>query len=239
MDQGWWTPIDAYCERTGPEFWSEPLNAVSNVAFLVAAAAAWRLLLRAPRRDPAAAGLVALVALIGLGSFLFHTVATRWAAVADVAPIALFILLYLVCALRRVLGLGAATAAAVAVAFQIGAMAVPALWRAVLAGAPDPLNGSVAYGPAFLALLVVGGIGMGRHHPGGLLLLAAAGLFALSLALRSVDLAVCGTIPSGTHALWHLLNAGVLYLCLRAAIVWREPGPSQADGRGGPVRRGR
>jgi hypothetical protein len=231
MDQGWWTPIDAYCERTGPEFWSEPLNALSNVAFLVAAAAAWRLLQRAPRRDPAAAGLVALVAVIGIGSFLFHTVATRWAAVADVAPIALFILLYLVAALRRVLGLGAATAATVAIAFQVGAMAVPALWRAVLAGAPDPLNGSVGYGPAFLALLIVGGIGMGRRQPGGLLLLGAAGLFALSLALRSVDLAVCGTIPSGTHAQWHLLNAGVLYLCLRAAIVWREPGPLNTHGR--------
>lgn len=239
MDQGWWTPIDAYCERTGPEFWSEPLNAVSNLAFLVAAAAAWRLLRQAPRSDPAAAVLVALVAVIGVGSFLFHTVATRWAAVADVAPIALFILLYLVAALRRILGLGMAATVAVAVVFQIGAIAVPALWRVVLAGAPDPLNGSAGYGPAFLALLIVGGLGAWRRHPGGALLLGAAGLFAVSLAFRSADLAACDMIPAGTHVLWHLLNAGVLYLCLRAAIVWREPGSSGLAGRGDTVSGGR
>jgi len=232
MDQGWWTKVDAYCERTGPEFWSEPLNALSNLAFLVAAAAAWRLLQQAPRRDPAAAGLVALVALIGVGSFVFHTVATRWAAVADVAPIALFILLYLVAALRRVLGLGAAAAAAVAVAFQLGAMAVPALWRTMLAGAPDPLNGSVAYLPALLALVVVGGLGTWRSHPGGRVLLAAAATFALSLGLRSVDLAWCGMIPAGTHAGWHLLNAGVLYLCVRVAITGRTAVPSRPAGHG-------
>ncbi len=232
MDQGWWTPIDAYCERTGPEFWSEPLNALSNAAFLVAAAAAWRLLRRAPRPDPAAAGLVGLVAVIGLGSFLFHTVATRWAAVADVVPIALFILLYLIAALRRVLSLGGAAAAAVAIAFQVGAMAVPALWRVVLAGAPDPLNGSAGYLPALLALLVVGGLGAWRRHPGGPLLLAATAVFTVSLGLRSVDLAACGTIPAGTHAVWHLLNAGVLYLCLRCAIVWRAPESSSPEGRG-------
>ena len=235
MDQGWWTKVDAYCERTGPEFWSEPLNALSNLAFLVAAAAGWRLLQQAPRRDPAAAGLVALVALIGVGSFVFHTVATRWAAVADVAPIALFILLYLVAALRRVLGLGAAVAAAVAVAFQAGAMAVPALWRVVLAGAPDPLNGSAGYLPAMLALVVVGGLGARRRHPGGRVRLAAAATFAVSLGLRSVDLAWCGMIPAGTHAGWHLLNAVVLYLCLRGAILWRAPVPSRPGGNSNAV----
>ena len=221
MDQGWWTKVDAYCERTGPEFWSEPLNALSNIAFLVAAAAAWRLLRQAPRRDPAAAGLIALVALIGVGSFVFHTVATRWAAIADVAPIALFILLYLVAALRRVLGLGAAAAAAVAVTFQLGAMAVPTLWRSRLAGAPDPLNGSVGYLPALIALVTVGGLGTRRSHPGGPVLLAAAAIFAASLGLRSVDLVWCRVNPAGTHAGWHLLNAVVLYLCVRAAIPAR------------------
>ncbi|MEP1931714.1 MAG: hypothetical protein ABJJ37_10590 [Roseibium sp.] len=37
--------VNNYCERLSPEFWSEPLNAVTNVAFIVAAVAAfvlWR-----------------------------------------------------------------------------------------------------------------------------------------------------------------------------------------------------
>ena len=33
----WLAPVDAYCERTGPEYWSEPVNALTNLAFLLAA----------------------------------------------------------------------------------------------------------------------------------------------------------------------------------------------------------
>ena len=28
--------VDLYCERTGPEYWAEPLNALSNLAFIAA-----------------------------------------------------------------------------------------------------------------------------------------------------------------------------------------------------------
>jgi hypothetical protein len=33
--------VDGYCERVAPGLWGEPLNAVSNIAFLVAAVAVW------------------------------------------------------------------------------------------------------------------------------------------------------------------------------------------------------
>ena len=36
----WFAPIDIYCERTAPGFWDEPFNALTNAAFLIAAAAA-------------------------------------------------------------------------------------------------------------------------------------------------------------------------------------------------------
>ena len=34
--------IDAYCERLGPAFWAEPVNALTNAAFPIAAWVAWR-----------------------------------------------------------------------------------------------------------------------------------------------------------------------------------------------------
>jgi hypothetical protein len=40
----------------------------------------------------------------------------------------------------------------------------------------------------------------------------------VSLALRSVDLAACDAFPLGTHFVWHVLNAAVLYVLLRTAI---------------------
>ena len=38
--------MDAYCERVGPGLLAEPLNAVSNASFLLAALAAWVLAAR-------------------------------------------------------------------------------------------------------------------------------------------------------------------------------------------------
>ena len=38
--------MDAYCERVGMGVFAEPLNAVSNVSFLLAALAAWVLATR-------------------------------------------------------------------------------------------------------------------------------------------------------------------------------------------------
>ena len=93
----WTEQLFRYCER-GAEaaFWAEPLNALSNAAFLLAAIAAGRELARWPTggRRTFEALLVLLVAVIGIGSFLFHTLATRWAMYADVIPIGLFMLAY-------------------------------------------------------------------------------------------------------------------------------------------------
>lgn len=56
----------------------------------------------------------------------------------------------------------------------------------------------------------------------------AGGLFACSLLLRSLDEPVCGSFGAGTHFLWHLLNALVLYLLGRALVLrWRVL-PTQA-----------
>jgi hypothetical protein len=49
-------------------------------------------------------------------------------------------------------------------------------------------------------------------------LVLAAMIFTLSLALRTIDAAACEAFPLGTHFLWHLLNAAVLYVLLRAAM---------------------
>ena len=35
--------IDLYCERLDSSFWAEPINALTNVAFIIAAWGVWRL----------------------------------------------------------------------------------------------------------------------------------------------------------------------------------------------------
>src|SRR5262245_7451024 len=61
-----------------------------------------------------------------------------------------------------------------------------------------------------------------RRHRVGQTLLMAAGLFVFSLAFRIVDLDVCPVWPLGTHFLWHLLNAALLYAVIRAAVQERQ-----------------
>lgn len=209
----WSTPIDLYCERLDASFWAEPLNAVSNIAFVVAAAAAYADYRRAAARDGAVLALIVIGGIVGLGSFAFHTLATRGAMLLDVVPIGVFIYGYLLLALRRFLRLSFLATAAVWVAFVALSIGL-ATWvpRAVL-------NGSSGYFPALAALIVIGW--MRRADRVGRTMLAAAALFVPSLILRIVDLELCPAFPIGTHFFWHLLNAGVIYAVLHGAIADR------------------
>lgn len=228
----WSEKIFAYCERAGdPAFWAEPFNAISNVAFLLAAFAGAALLARQPR--PASRriewGLVLLVAIIGVGSFLFHTTATRWASVADTAPIGIFMIGYLAYAMRRFLNapywvVGVALAVFIATLRYAGSIPCdPELLPVTVAAGRPCFNGSLGYVPALGALLLIGGVLLAKGHRAGWPVLAGGLIFAASLTLRTIDFELCGATSilgraRGTHALWHTLNALLLYVLLAAAI---------------------
>src|SRR5262249_31125185 len=103
LHEMWSTPIDLYCERVTPSFWAEPLNALSNIAFLIAACAAYDLWRRGGKGDPAILTLIGVVAVVGLGRLSFHNLATQGAMLLDVTPIGFFIYGYFLLALRRFL----------------------------------------------------------------------------------------------------------------------------------------
>ncbi len=216
----WTRSIDAYCERTDPGFWAEPVNALTNAAFLVAALVmARRLRGEAP---PLARVLTALLALIGLGSFLFHTAARPWAALLDVVPILAFALTYLYAASRYYLGLSPRAAAGTVAAFLgVTALATPALSSLPLYG------GSAAYltlplAMALYAWLLRADAALSRGLAG------AAALLVVSLTFRALDGPLCDSVPVGTHFGWHMLNAALLgwmiELLRRHALAPSRPG---------------
>lgn len=230
--------IFIYCERgQDPAFWAEPLNALTNGAFIIAAAVATRDYLAAPvgRRTLPAALLIALTYTIGVGSFLFHTYATRWAALADTIPIALFMLAYFAFLLRRFLGLPWIVVLAGVAAFY------GAIWYAgtiqcrydtllpiTSRTGARCLNGSISYGPAVLALIGAAILLALLRHPAWRLVGAAGLVFLASMTFRTLDLELCNSIRAGgmvigTHFLWHVLNAVTLFLLLRAAIRYGSP----------------
>lgn len=221
--------VFAYCERgVDPSFWAEPFNAVTNLAFLLAAAWALALWLRhrAERGALFELAMVLLVFVIGIGSFLFHTFATRWAAFADTIPIGIFMMAYMGYALRCYLRW---QWWAVAAGLLIFFFALSQASMVRCDGGPC-LNGSVAYVPALLAMLLIGLAVSPRKHPAAGHLIAAGLIFGVSLTFRSLDRAWCDATdvaalgPLGLHFLWHCLNAAVLFTLLRAAILfghWR------------------
>lgn len=207
----WFQPIDAYCERTDATFWAEPVNAATNLAFLAAALWAFAVWRRDGGSDRAGLALIAVTAIVGLGSFLFHTDATRWSALADVIPIALFIHGYFFLAMRRMLGLKALPAVLVTLAFA-GASVLVARSLAPVLGS------SAGYAGALMALVGVGLAVRGRDPASARRLFVGAGLFAVSLTARMLDMPLCDRVPLGTHFLWHLFN-GLLLGWLTVAMI--------------------
>jgi hypothetical protein len=215
----WREPVFDYCERQSAAFWVEPVNALTNAAFLVAAGAAFLLWRRKGGADYPALALIAVTASVGVGSFIFHTVATRGAMLLDVIPIAVFIYGYFLLTLRRFFGLGTELAVAITFAFVAFSYGVEATIH--------EFNGSAAYLPALASLIVFWALLRfprdGSHPPphraASRDFAMAAGMFLVSLCLRTIDRAFCAALPLGTHFLWHVLNAAVLFLLLRTAIL--------------------
>lgn len=229
-----------YCERgTSTALLAEPFNAASNAAFLLAALVGLQLLLWRPREDRSADHylLIGLVFLMGLGSLTFHLFATTETALADVIPISLFMLVYLSFVLNRFLSvppgwtvllvLGFAGLIALTGEIKCGERLI-ALPGASVPGAKPCLNGSLFYLPALGALIVMGLLLKERGHRAAPYLLWAAAVFAVSVTFRSLDMALCSDTvfdgrKIGTHFLWHLLNALMLFLLLRASLEAGAP----------------
>ncbi|MEM1384581.1 MAG: ceramidase domain-containing protein [Pseudomonadota bacterium] len=221
--------IGNYCERAGyPDFWAEPVNAITNLAFIIAALIAGRLALREGRVDVPVAFLTTNLVVIGIGSFLFHTFSTRWAAATDSIPIMIFIVAYLFSAMLRFVGLVWWQAILATVVAMVAMSGLASLFYATLR---PVIGGSVAYLPALLLLPAVGSILAIKRHPAAPWLFVAGAVFTVSLTFRALDQPLCPQWPLGTHFMWHVLN-GVVLGTLLVALV--RHGRS-AETRGAPA----
>ncbi len=204
--------IDQYCERLGPAFWAEPVNALTNLAFFIAALAAYRLAKREGALSLDVLLLIFLTVCIGLGSALFHTYATVWAMLTDVIPILLFQLVFLGIYSRKVMYLSFARTGLLFAGFIALTVfffgALPRAW----------LNGSLGYASTLIFLTGLGIYHVRTQRLEKWTLLATAGLLLASLTFRTLDMLLCPVLPLGTHFMWHILNGMVLYLAMRVII---------------------
>lgn len=219
----WFQAVDIYCERTSAAYWAEPFNALSNLAFPLAALWAAVAARRRGLGQPILWILITMAALIGFGSFLFHTHANRWSELADTLPIWSFVGAFVLTAMHHIGGMAPAKVARVA--GFIALAVVLTIWLLAsgegadaAAHQADPLNGSGQYAPAVVALLVFSVFTWWRTSPSAPWIWAATATFLLSLAFRTVDMAICASLPLGSHFVWHLLNAVMIGLLLQMLI---------------------
>ena len=194
-------PIDIYCERLDIVIWAEPINAVTNVAFILASIFMW---LRCKNLVEGRV-LSFLLFSIGCGSFLFHTFAQTWAAILDVTAILIFILTYIFVANRRFL--------AQSKMFSLIGVILFFPYHLLLASILSNiqfLGSSVQYIPVAILIFIYSGL-LRKSEPNlsnGLFI--GASILCLSIVSRTIDEPLCSILSVGTHFVWHILNAIML-----------------------------
>ena len=196
--------IDLYCERVFPGLMDEPFNALTNLAFMIAAVLCWRWLKGYP--GTVTRILCALLFLIGVSSGLLHTFATPWGAMVDVGFIALFVLTYIYAANRHFFHLSPLySIVLLVIAFS---SLVPVGW---VAGQLMPfLESSASYASIALLIFLYGIIMLWIDKEVGYKLFIGVLALSVSIGFRTVDEPLCEVNPLGTHWVWHVLNSIML-----------------------------
>jgi hypothetical protein len=193
-----------YCERTSYDILSEPLNFFTNLCFIIFSGL---LLFDKSILDKKYA---LLIFLIGVGSLLFHSIPIRLTGFLDVFFIISFIYYYIF-TLYIKLNIKKYLSAIVSIFFIIICLVFGIISKNTLLGS------SAFYLPIIfhILFLYIYFLKKKKIYVNYNVLLFILVLFSLSLLLRSVDIYLCNTFFIGTHFIWHILNALVLYLLVK------------------------
>lgn len=208
--------LDHYCERIASGLWGEPFNVISNVGFFITAYCLWRVLQKSEEgligHKLDLVGLLALMVMIGLGSTLWHLYATHFTLWMDRIPILLFINLYLLSCLFRVLRCSLRRGIGLFILYHI-------LNTTVLLTLPiESLNRSLFYLPTWIFIgflcLIVWRQGVANR----VYYLWSFVFFTFAILFRSIDIVGCDVAPIGTHFIWHILVSVTLYFSMIALM---------------------
>lgn len=206
--------VGNYCGRTALGWWGEPQNSLTNLGFVIAAAVAFVRWRRAPLDGPKLY-LIVNAALIGVGSYIFHSDPLPRTLPIDLIPIQVFVLAFASFAARRFLAWGWPATLALVPALLVGGIAWGRLVQGVLGGGAGHLLGlaGIVWCGSWLAM---------RTDPdrrrAGKILLAAAATYSIAIGVRALDQPLCAAFPFGLHWLWHSIQGVTVGLLLDAAI---------------------
>ena len=195
--------MDFYCERTNEQIFNEPVNAISNIFFIIVSLSLIKILKKNQSNKIYYIQPV-LIFFIGIGSFLFHLNPNIITLYSDVIPIFLFSLSFIFFFNRYVININYLNNALLFLLFFFLFLFItPKLNYEIL-------NGSEFYFANYFFLTMYTIWLYLKKSDFFQLLLLGFIFFNLSILLRSLDNHICEYFSIGTHFLWHFLNAYLL-----------------------------
>lgn len=216
--------MPVYCETSLNAlggFPAEPINTVTSLVPVVLGVFALVYLVRRRQHSYVAYALASLTILTGLGSIAWHALRTELTLLFDALPgvlyfaVIVFFWFYFLGA--RYLGL-VVMAAFVALVVFLRPMAREEFFVIVV---------------SVLAVIAAGllvATRIRRRQAFGFAALTV-GAAVVALALRTLDLKVCSTIPFGTHFLWHIFLGTAAYAGVRMIVLLRRDPAGRVEGR--------
>jgi len=202
--------MSTYCESGIGLFSTQPINTISNIAIIISALFAYKLIESHHIKNITIRILPVLLAATGIGSMFWHGIPSLLTNFADVLPLSIFVLVSFFFLLDKILSKRSLVWIAIILFMFINAPFV--------LGILPSLNGFIPY----LFILSLGFtmlFALAKKYktltPNLTLIVI---LFAIALFFRTIDLAVCSIISIGTHFIWHILNALMFYLFVYAFI---------------------
>lgn len=195
-------PQTIYCERgISHAFLAEPINAFTNLAYLVAGFLGYQLLKKKKIKDKQLLVLPWMLSIVGLGSFIYHTERNSVTLLFDALPIYIFILYALFLILKQLFQskFKSFVVLLIFVTVEIAlSIYIP----------KEFLNGSVFHITSIIFISLISIFAIRKYGKVVLKpLISIICLYAAAIVFRSVDIAICPFIPIGTHFLWHILVA--------------------------------
>lgn len=203
------------CERIGLGPMAEPLNVLSSLAFMFVAVSIYRHY----KLHEDVKGkwiwdvrvLTFLTFIIGVNSLVFHAYPTPTTELADTITIVMFIIIYFWCVLFRI---GRTTVFQAAICFT----AFVGFSHILVHQFPRALNDSIGYLSSMIALIMIAVYLYLKARPSAVHFMLAAIVGVVSLFCRAIDREICSMMPTGTHFLWHTLNATLIYILLKQLV---------------------
>lgn len=205
------TKFPQYCESV-VNFWlHEPLNAITNFAFFVGAYFLYKLIKRNEHNMRLGTVLIVLMVILGAGSLAWHSYRSVPTLLMDEIPIYIFIIfafIFLVQSLTRNYKTTILASLSMASIYYALFAYIPAL---------NIFQGSLKYVFAVIIFLVLNTL-ITRKFGQECSFVLSLGILVGAIIFRIIDLYICSAFPIGTHFIWHISVATVIYFSSKVIL---------------------